>query len=303
MADANQQSQNIVGEAVQKAHEMIANAQKQSQDMIAEARQKSQNMITEATELSRSMIHEATERSQKMVFVAETKAAAAMDTYNTMVNKANSQSKQLKSLLQSQLSLYENFEAEYAVDQMVQPKLQAVKKAEPVLETKAEPVVAGTDDAVAAVVEEDHKTTQEEAVKNTAEKVPAQALESVEKTEEVKPVAGTGTEESAGVNFTEAAKATAAAAAENENPAAEEGGGYTGTPKQLFPRFKPRGTMVFNRNGFPRKNADLRVALSELQKSAEPREHSTDPKTETENESVKPESQNAGQKPEENKES
>ena len=99
------------------------------------------------------MLHEATERSQKMVFIAETKAAAAMDTYNTMVNKANSQSKQFKSLLQSQLSLYDNFDAEYAVEQMVQPKLNAVKMAEPVLETKAEPVVAGTDDGVAEVVE------------------------------------------------------------------------------------------------------------------------------------------------------
>jgi hypothetical protein len=27
--------------------------------------------------------------------------------------------------------------------------------------------------------------------------------------------------------------------------------------------------MVFNRNGFPRKNADLRIALSELQKTEE----------------------------------
>ena len=39
--------------------------------------------------------------------------------------------------------------------------------------------------------------------------------------------------------------------------------------KPLFPRFKPRHSMVFNRNGFPRKNADLRIALSELQKTEE----------------------------------
>ena len=39
--------------------------------------------------------------------------------------------------------------------------------------------------------------------------------------------------------------------------------------KPLFPRFKPRHSMVFNRNGSPRKNADLRIALSELQKSEE----------------------------------
>ena len=348
MADANQQSQNIVAEATQKAHEMIANAQKQSQDMMAEARQKSQDMvaeanqksqnmiteatqrsqkmIAEATEQSRSMVHEATERSrslvqeatersQKMVFIAETKAAAAMDTYNTMVSKANSQSKQLKSLLQSQLSLYDNFEAEYAVDQLVQPKLQAVRKAEPVLETQAEPVHAEV------VAETENKAVPEEAEKDVATASPAG--ETVVEAPEVKSVAEPLKEEPAKVNFPEAAEADAAAAeekstledknstttdenpksAEEDKPSVSKSNGYGGMRKPLFSRFNPRGPMVFNRNGFPRKNADLRVALSELQKSAEPKPQSIEAKSEPASETVKPEAPNAVPEPEGNRES
>ena len=311
MADANQQSQNIVAEAVQKAHEMIANAQKQSQDMVAEARQKSQDMITEATERSRSMILEATERSQKMVFVAETKAAAAIDTYNTMVNKANSQSKQFKSLLQSQLSLYDNFDAEYAVEQMVQPKLNAVKTAEPVLEAKAEPVVAGTDDAVATVVEAGvaepvkAETATAEA-KTAAEVKPSQ--ENLAEAAEDNVTVEAGKEDPAGANFNEAAKADAAAAenanlSEDDKSSSGESNGFGGMRKPLFSRFNPRGPMVFNRNGFPRKNADLRVALSELQKTAEPKPQSVDAKPETVISEVKTEAGNAEPKPEGSKES
>jgi len=276
MADANQQSQNIVAEAVQKANEMIANAQKQSQDMV-----------NEATKLSRSMIHEATERSQKMVFVAEAKAAAAIDTYNTMVNKANSQSKQLRSLLQSQLSLYDNFDAEFAVEQMVQPKLNAVKKAEPVLDTKAETVTAAvapkeTEPSPGELAEEipkqdaakaDDITMQDETVKTVAEEMPA------------------------GENAVKAAEEKAvenAIQAGDDNSSAGESNGYVGNRKPLFSRFNPRGSMVFNRNGFPRKNADLRVALSELQKTAQSSHQGGE---------AKPESRNDGPKPEENKES
>ena len=385
VADANQQSQNIVAEATKKAHEMIANAQKQSQDMMSEARQKSQDMVAEATqksqnmiseateksqkimaeaaeqsrsmvreatERSNSMVKEATERSQKMVFVAEAKAAAAMDTYNTMVNKANSQSKQLKSLLQSQLSLYDNFEAEYAVEQIVQPKLQAVRKAEPVLETQAEPVVAATDDgvgdfadagspgpaqadAVAAEVKpvSEAKPPAEEAVSPgrlagnvqrqnaaVAEYATAQEAadnndtsvmpdgETVKAAAEVKPAAEVAQEEPARINFNTAAEADAAAAGEKTNPAEADrnpdapGNGYGVTRKPLFSRFNPRGSMVFNRNGFPRKNADLRVALSELQKTAEPRPQSGETVSEPEKEEVKLGLQNADPKPEENKE-
>ena len=272
MADANQKSQNIVAEAVQKAHEIIANAQKQSQ-----------NMITEATELSRSMIHEATERSQKMVFVAETKAAAAIDTYNTMVNKANSQSKQLKSLLQSQLSLYENFEAEYAVDQMVQPKLQAVKKAEPVLETKAEPVAAGTDDAVGSLAQE-VKAGPEPAASVAEDVKPAAAAT----TEDVPPRESVGEPPKQDVAETteeKAAEATREEAVSTTN---------IDSRKPLFSRFKPRSTMVFNRNGFPRKNADLRIALSELQKTVEPKPQDGE---------AQPELKSGEPKPEEYKES
>ena len=75
------------------------------------------------------------------------------------------------------------------------------------------------------------------------------------------------------------------------------------SPRPLFSRFRPRNSVIFNRNGFPRKNADLRVALSELQKSVETKSPSSDAKPESAGETDKTESQTVGPKPEENKES
>ena len=347
MADANQQSQNIVAEATQKAHEMIADAQKQSRNIIVDATQKSHQMVAEATERSRSMIHEATERSRsmineatersrKMVFIAETKAAAAMDTYNTMINKANSQSKQFKSLLQSQLALYENFDADFAVDQMVQTKLQAVKKAEPVLDTKAEDVAVKAED-VAVKVENVAVKAEDVAVK--AEDVAVKAEDVAVKTEDV--VTGVDTEVTESreepVRDVEPQDVTPQDAAKTENvlkteqepvKEAAEPDSVVGQsveknkeesvepenmnvvdkvaesfPRPLFSCFKPRNSVDFNRNGFPRKNADLRVALSELQKSAETKYPSSDANSESAGEADKTESQTVGPKPEENKES
>ena len=347
MADANQQSQNIVAEATQKAHEMIADAQKQSRNMIVDATQKSHQMVAEATERSRSMIHEATERSRsmineatersrKMVFIAETKAAAAMDTYNTMINKANSQSKQFKSLLQSQLALYENFDADFAVDQMVQTKLQAVKKAEPVLDTKAEDVAVKAED-VAVKAEDVAVKVENVAVK--AEDVAVKTEDVAVKTEDV--VTGVDTEVTESreepVRDVEPQDVTPQDAAKTENvlkteqepvKEAAEPDSVVGQsveknkeesvepenmnvvdkvaesfPRPLFSCFKPRNSVDFNRNGFPRKNADLRVALSELQKSAETKYPSSDANSESAGEADKTESQTVGPKPEENKES
>ena len=361
MADANQQSQNIVAEATQKAHEMIADAQKQSRNIIVDATQKSHQMVAEATERSRSMIHEATERSRsmineatersrKMVFIAETKAAAAMDTYNTMINKANSQSKQYKSLLQSQLALYENFDADFAVDQMVQTKLQAVKKAEPVLDTKAEDVAAKTED-VAVKAEDMAAKTEDVAVKAEdvavkVENVAVKAEDVAVKTEDVAVktedvVTGVDTEVTESreepVRDVEPQDVTPQDAAKTENvlkteqepvKEAAEPDSVVGQsveknkeesvepenmnvvdkvaesfPRPLFSCFKPRNSVDFNRNGFPRKNADLRVALSELQKSAETKYPSSDANSESAGEADKTESQTVGPKPEENKES
>ena len=354
MADANQQSQNIVAEATQKAHEMIADAQKQSRNMIVDATQKSHQMVAEATERSRSMIHEATERSRsmineatersrKMVFIAETKAAAAMDTYNTMINKANSQSKQFKSLLQSQLALYENFDADFAVDQMVQTKLQAVKKAEPVLDTKAEDVAVKVENvAVKAedvAVKAEDVAVKAENVAVKAEDVAVKAEDVAVKTEDV--VTGVDTEVTESreepVRDVEPQDVTPQDAAKTENvlkteqepvKEAAEPDSVVGQsveknkeesvepenmnaadkvaesfPRPLFSCFKPRNSVDFNRNGFPRKNADLRVALSELQKSAETKYPSSDANSESAGEADKTESQTVGPKPEENKES
>ena len=301
MADANQQSQNIVAKATQRANEMIARAQKQSQDMIAEATQKSRQMISEATEQSRTMIHEATERSQKMVFVAETKAAAAIDTYSTMINKANSQSKQFKSLLQSQLALYENFDADFAVDQMVQAKLQAVKKAEPVLETKAEDVAAKTEADVAGVDTEVTESREEPVREVEMQDVAPQDIaktESVSKTEQ-EPVKEAAEPDRVEEQSIEKNKEKSVEP-ENMNVADEVA---ESSPRPLFSRFRPRNSVIFNRNGFPRKNADLRVALSELQKSVEAKSPSSDAKPESAGETDKTESQTVGPKPEENKES
>ena len=250
-----------------------------------------------------------------MVFVAETKAAAAIDTYSTMINKANSQSKQFKSLLQSQLALYENFDADFAVDQMVQTKLQAVKKAEPVLETKAENVAAKTEDAVAKTEDDAAKTedvvtsvntevteSREEPVRDVEpQEVAPQDIaktENVSKTEQepVKDAAESDRveEQSVEKNKEESVEP------ENLNAADKV---TENSPRPLFSRFRPRNSVVFNRNGFPRKNADLRVALSELQKSAETKSPSSDANPESAGETGITESQTVDPKPEENKES
>ena len=314
MADANQQSQNIVAEATQKAHEMIADAQKQSRNIIVDATQKSHQMVAEATERSRSMIHEATERSQKMVFIAETKAAAAMDTYNTMINKANSQSKQFKSLLQSQLALYENFDADFAVDQMVQTKLQAVKKAEPVLDTKAEDVAVKAEADVAAKTEADVAGVDNEVTESREEpirevepqEVASQevAPQEVAKTENVAKTEQEPVKEAAEPDrvVEQSVEKNKEKSVEPENMNVDDEVAES-SPRPLFSRFKPRNSVDFNRNGFPRKNADLRVALSELQKSAETKYPSSDANSESAGEADKTESQTVGPKPEENKES
>lgn len=259
MADSNQQSQTMIAEATQKANAMVAEAQKKSQDMVAEAIKKSQTMMAEATERSRKMIYEATERSQKMVFVAEAKASAAMDTYKTLVHKANYQSTQLKNLLQSQLSLYDNFDAENVVDEIVQPKLQAIKPSAAAYEAKAEPV------EYRAAAEND--TAEEQAAAGFAADQPA-AAESQEHGE-IPPVtwdepeemgAGTGTVQPTAMSH-------AAAAAETGAEIKDKGEEVPQIRKPFFSHFKPH-TVVFNRNGFPRKNADLRVALSQMREEA-----------------------------------
>jgi hypothetical protein len=254
--------------------------------------------------------------------VAETKAAAAIDTYSTMVNKANSQSKQFKSLLQSQLALYENFDADFAVDQMVQAKLQAVKKAEPVLETKAENVAAKTED-VAAKTEDVAAKTEDVAAK-TEDVVAGVDTEVTENREEpvrdVEPqdVAPQDIAKTENVSKTEQEPVKDAAESDRvEEQSVEKNKEESvepenlnaadkvteNSPRPLFSRFRPRNSVVFNRNGFPRKNADLRVALSELQKSAETKSPSSDAKPESAGETDKTESQTVGPKPEENKES
>jgi len=82
-----------------------------------------------------------------------------------------------------------------------------------------------------------------------------------------------------------------------------ESNGYGGIRKPLFQRFNPRNAMVFNRNGFPRKNSDLRVALSELQKSADPKPQISETNPEVKHEEATPGQQNAEPKPDEDKES
>jgi hypothetical protein len=265
-------------------------------------------MIEEATEQSRTMIHEATERSQKMVFVAETKAAAAIDTYSTMVNKANSQSKQFKSLLQSQLALYENFDADFAVDQMVQAKLQAVKKAEPVLETKAENVAAKTED-VAAKTEDVVAGVDTEVTENREEPVRDVETQDVAPQDIAKTENDSKTEQEPVKEAAEPDRVEEQSVEKNKEESVEPENLNAAdkvtenSPRPLFSRFRPRNSVVFNRNGFPRKNADLRVALSELQKSAETKSPSSDANPESAGETGITESQTVDPKPEENKES
>ena len=198
---------------------------------------------------------------------------------------------------------------------MVQAKLQAVKKAEPVLETKAEDVAAKAEDAVAKTEDVAAKTeadvagvdtevteSREEPVREVEmQDVAPQDIaktESVSKTEQepVKEAAEPDRveEQSIEKNKEESVEP------ENMNVADEVA---ESSPRPLFSRFRPRNSVIFNRNGFPRKNADLRVALSELQKSVEAKSPSSDAKPESAGETDKTESQTVGPKPEENKES
>lgn len=320
MADANQQSQTIVSEASRKSQEMIAAVQKQSQDMVAEAMEKSQHLVSEATERSRKMIYDATERSQKMVFIAEAKASAAMDTYKTLVNKANSQSQQLKNLLQSQLSLFDSFEAEHAVDELMQPKLQAIKQADPVVEaetvkeqTAAEkqegasevsgPIISpDVDTAVSAASAQESESAEAETVAQE-DKIPSMTWEQPEQDKDMSVQQEAAEAETSSAAITEQetdqVPADGQALSEGEVPVSEAAeaaeGSETSEPvrfdtveefnaveeehmeenpqlrKSLFTRFKPR-TTVFNRNGFPRKNADLRVTLTRMQQENEVKE-------------------------------
>lgn len=274
MADSNQQSQTMIAEATQKANAMVAEAQKKSQDMVAEAIKKSQTMMAEATERSRKMIYEATERSQKMVFVAEAKASAAMDTYKTLVHKANYQSTQLKSLLQSQLSLYDNFDAENVVDEIVQPKLQAIKPSAAAYEAKAEPVeyrTAAENDTVAEQAAATRTmtpagaTAETQAAAGFAAAQPA-AAESQEH-DEIPPVTWDEPEEMGPGTGMAQPTAMSHAAAETGAEIKDKGEEVPQIRKPFFSHFKPH-TVVFNRNGFPRKNADLRVALSQMREEA-----------------------------------
>lgn len=263
MADSNQQSQTMIAEATQKANAMVAEAQKKSQDMVAEAIKKSQTMMAEATERSRKMIYEATERSQKMVFVAEAKASAAMDTYKTLVHKANYQSTQLKSLLQSQLSLYDNFDAENVVDEIVQPKLQAIKPSAAAYEAKAEPV-------------EYRAVTWDEPEEMGAGTGPVQptAMSHAAAAAETGAATAASAVAPAGAATMDLAENTVDGISETESESAEasaeikdKGEEVPQIRKPFFSHFKPH-TVVFNRNGFPRKNADLRVALSQMREEA-----------------------------------
>ena len=218
-----------------------------------------------------------------------------------MINKANSQSKQFKSLLQSQLALYENFDADFAVDQMVQAKLQAVKKAEPVLETKAENVAAKTEDVVTGVNTEVTESREEPVRDVEPQDVAPQDIaktENVSKTEQ-EPVKDAAEPDRVEEQSVEKNKEESVEP-ENLNAADKV---TENSPRPLFSRFRPRNSVVFNRNGFPRKNADLRVALSELQKSAETKSPSSDANPESAGETGITESQTVDPKPEENKES
>ena len=234
---------------------------------------------------------------------------------------------------------------------MVQAKLQAVKKAEPVLETKAEDAAAKAEDAAAktedaAAKTEDAAAKTEDAAAKTedatvktedaaakTEDATVKTEDATVKTEDV--VTGVDTEVSesreepvhevepqevapqeVAKTEQELVKETAepdrvveqsveknkekSVEPENMNVADEVA---ESSPRPLFSRFRPRNSVIFNRNGFPRKNADLRVALSELQKSVEVKSTSSDAKPESAGEAGKTESQTVGPKPEENKES
>jgi hypothetical protein len=88
-----------------------------------------------------------------MIFEAQTKASAAMDVYKSMLDNANSHSKQMKNILSTQLSLYDTLNVDKAVNDIIAAKLnglglpEAKKKADG---TGVKPLQHGAEAAAAA---------------------------------------------------------------------------------------------------------------------------------------------------------
>ena len=251
LKDADKKSQRIIEEATQKSNELLSNANRQSQEMIDNAAKKSEDMINEATE-----------RTEKIALLAEARANAAKDIYDTMVVKVYAQSKDLKKLLESQLSLYNNFNMDIMVDETLQSKLNDVhlesnKEIEPdkdegnLLETESNVVesslevksVEPSDEEVKVVESSDEEIKPSESSDTALEEdmvYPEDTVQEdvIEKQEE--PV--NQNEE----NFVD----------NNES---------VGISKKILGRVHTQSPMVFNRNGVPHKDLDLRNGLVGLE--------------------------------------
>ena len=253
LKDADKKSQRIIEEATQKSNELLSNANRQSQEMIDNAAKKSEDMINEATE-----------RTEKIASLAEARANAAKDIYDKMVVKVYTQTNDLKKLLESQLSLYNNFNMDIMVDETVQSKLNNVhsesnKEIEPdkdegkLLETESKVVESSLEATPVEPSDEDVK-----AVESSDEEMkPSESFDTVLEEDMVHP------EDTVQEDVIEKQEEPVNQVEEEAsvNEAVDSGM----MQRTLTHRFTPRTVLVFNRNGVPHYNADLRNVITNLE--------------------------------------
>lgn len=94
---------------------------KHSDDAVAETkklmettREEANDLMTEANTNYHKIIADAEDRSRKMIFDAETKVTFAKNEYDNLMRKANLFSKNMMTMLQSQISVMKDFEDEEA---------------------------------------------------------------------------------------------------------------------------------------------------------------------------------------------
>lgn len=80
-----------------------------SKKLLADAREQAHTLVTEATERSRKLLTDAEAESRDMRFDAETKAAAALNVYETQIKKLAMNRNTIIAFLESQIDNFKNF--------------------------------------------------------------------------------------------------------------------------------------------------------------------------------------------------
>jgi cell division septum initiation protein DivIVA len=155
VTSAQKQSQDMVAAALKESHNIVASAQKQAQEALDEAARKAQDLLNKASGQSQDILRDCTQRSHDMLFEAETKAGAAMDVYQKMLDNAVSHRKQMQNILTTQMSYYDDLNVEQEVQEIVTRKLNTVRQPSGAVR----PIQADKTDAAARPVQAGAATT------------------------------------------------------------------------------------------------------------------------------------------------